>query len=81
MISMVLATDMAVHFSDLAKLKGRLASQDFDMKENDKKICMEQLIHAADISNPLKPFYLCFKWAERVLSEFWSQVKIEFIEG
>ena len=26
MIAMILATDMSVHFADLAKLKGRLAS-------------------------------------------------------
>jgi hypothetical protein len=30
-------------------------------------------IHAADISNPTKPFGIYFQWAERVMSEFWLQ--------
>lgn len=33
---MILSTDMAVHFSDLAKLKGRLGSPEFDPKGKDK---------------------------------------------
>lgn len=76
-ISMVLSTDMAHHFSHLAKLKGRLASQDFNIQEQDKKLCMDELIHAADISNPLKPFFLCSKWADKVLEEFWNQGDLE----
>lgn len=72
---MVLATDMASHFSDLAKLKGRLAVADFDIKEKDKNICMEEIIHACDISNPFKPYSPVYsQWIERVLTEFWNQV-------
>ena len=77
MISMVLSTDMAFHFSHLAKLKGRLASQDFNIQEQDKKMCMDQIIHAADISNPIKPFFLCSKWTDKVLEEFWNQGDLE----
>ena len=77
MISMVLSTDMAFHFSHLAKLKGRLASQDFNIQENDKKMCMDEIIHAADISNPIKPFFLCSKWTDKVLEEFWNQGDLE----
>jgi hypothetical protein len=43
------------------------------MKEKDKNLCMEILIHAADVSNPAKPFNLYSQWAERVLEEFWNQ--------
>ena len=34
---------------------------------------MDALLHAADVSNPFKPWILSEKWTERVLSEFWSQ--------
>ena len=75
---MILSTDMAVHFQDLAKLKARLASQgikllhsEFDPREKDKSMCMEVLLHAADISNPFKPFNTYEKWTHRVLEEFW----------
>jgi 3'5'-cyclic nucleotide phosphodiesterase len=73
-ISMVLATEMTSHFSELAKLKGRLAVSDFDLKEKDKHACMDQIVHAADISNPIKPFNVYFLWTERVLEEFFDQV-------
>jgi hypothetical protein len=76
-IAMVLATDMASHFSDLAKFKGRLAVSDFDVKDKDKNMCMEEIVHASDISNPVKPFNVYSLWIDRVLTEFWNQVKFE----
>lgn len=71
MISMILATDMQHHFADLAKLKGRLAAE-FDPVEKDKALCMETILHGADVSNPIKPFKLYEQWAGRVLDEFWD---------
>ena len=35
---------------------------------------MDQLLHAADISNPIKPFDIYFEWTDRVLTEYWNQV-------
>ena len=35
---------------------------------------METIVHACDISNPIKKFDIYFQWAERVLEEFWNQV-------
>lgn len=35
---------------------------------------MEAILHAADVSNPIKPFKIYEKWATRVLNEFWDQV-------
>ena len=75
MISMVLATDMSSHFGDLAKTKAKVSSSELDLKDKDKYSCMDNLIHAADISNPLKPFPVYYQWTERVLSEYWNQVK------
>lgn len=34
---------------------------------------MELFLHFADVSNPLKPWNVCFKWAWRVLDEFFDQ--------
>lgn len=48
---------------------------DFDLKEKDKNICMDALLHAADISNPTKPFVVYFQWTEKVLTEFFQQVE------
>ena len=79
MVSMVLATDMAQHFSDLGKMKGRLAVADFDIKDKDKNMCMEEIIHACDISNPVKPFNVYSQWIDRVLTEFWNQVSFNNI--
>lgn len=73
-ISMVLSTDMSSHFNDLSKVKARLATQDFDLKKADKNMCMDAILHASDISNPGKPFEICFKWTEKLLEEFFAQV-------
>lgn len=74
MITMILATDMQNHFTDWNKLKGKLAAgSTFDPKDKDKLMCMESLLHAADVSNPVKPFRLYEEWAGRVLNEFWNQ--------
>lgn len=34
---------------------------------------MDSLLHAADISNPFKPYHTYEKWTQRVLAEFWDQ--------
>lgn len=68
---MILSTDNAVHGRDFGKLKARLQSPDFDPKTKDKGICMDALLHAADISNPFKPIKNYTQWTERVLNEFW----------
>ena len=36
---------------------------------------LEVMLHAADISNPIKPFHIYEKWADRVMEEFFSQVR------
>lgn len=51
------------------------------MKEKDKVICMESLLHAADVSNPFKPFSIYEKWTYRVLEEFWKQGDKERAQG
>lgn len=83
MIAMVLATDMASHFADLARMKGRLAVADFDIKdpEKDKNLSMELIVHACDISNPTKIYNVYSQWIDRVLTEFWDQVLLKHFKG
>jgi hypothetical protein len=46
---------------------------EFQIKSTDKNTCMDILIHAADISNPIKPFDIYSIWAEKILTEYWNQ--------
>ncbi|KAL4457029.1 hypothetical protein ABPG74_014667 [Tetrahymena malaccensis] len=80
-IQMILKTDMNQHFTSLAQLKGRLASNEFDAKAADKSLCLNTLLHAADVSNPFKPFHIYQEWTHRVLNEFWIQGDVERQRG
>lgn len=75
MIDLVLATDNIRHFSDLNFLKTRIATMnDFDPSSGtDKKSITNWLIHLADISNPTKPWKLCYKWIDLLFVEFFHQ--------
>jgi hypothetical protein len=72
MISMVLGTDIVNHFSVLSQFKTKF-SDSLSTSPEDKELCLEVLLHAADISNPTKPWPVCRRWAELVLGEFWAQ--------
>jgi len=73
MIDLVLATDNIRHFSDLSYLKTRISMPDFDPSGKDKKSITNYLIHLADISNPTKPWKLCYKWIDLLFVEFFHQ--------
>ena len=81
MISLVLATDMSKHFSELGKLKARLASADFDPKTVDKDITRTTMFHLADISNGTKPWEICQKWTDLLFNEFFKQGDLERKKG
>ena len=67
---MILSTDNAKHMEDLNILKGRLSSDDWDPEIKDKELVCKSVLHAADISNPVKPFPIFKKWGRLVLKEF-----------
>lgn len=73
MIDLVLATDNIRHFSDLNYLKTRIVLPDFEPSGKDKKEITNYLIHLADISNPTKPWKLCYKWIDLLFVEFFHQ--------
>ena len=59
MIDCVLGTDMAKHFAELGKFKGRVQAEGFDCSNQDKEITLHMLFHLADISNATKPWEVC----------------------
>jgi hypothetical protein len=71
MISMVISTDMSKHFPDMENWKKRLTSHDFESTGKDKMLCMSEAVHLADISNPTKPWFVCYKWIELLFIEFY----------
>lgn len=48
------------------------------MNARDKELVMEQIIHASDISNPIKTLAVYAQWVDRVLEEFWNQVLLYY---
>ena len=36
-------------------------------------MCIDTIVHASDVSNPIKEWGTCFKWTEVVMAEFWRQ--------
>ncbi|KAL6612181.1 HD-domain/PDEase-like protein [Neocallimastix sp. 'constans'] len=43
------------------------------LSENQRRIILNGLLHAADISNAARPWYVCEEWSNRVVEEFWRQ--------
>jgi hypothetical protein len=73
MIEMVLATDIAQHFTILSKFKAKFVDSPAEMKTEDRTLALALLLHAADISNPSRPWELCRRWTKLVMEEFWTQ--------
>lgn len=74
MVSMILATDMKVHFEHLGRLKTRIATDAYaTVERKDVLFLLGQALHAADISNPAKPPFLQMRWTQRVIKEFHLQ--------
>jgi hypothetical protein len=94
-VSMVLQTDLALHFSTLAKfnqrLKNTVAEVGADnpgmvlgrvMADNDgRTMAMCMVMKTADIAHAAKPWTLHEKWSKRMLLEFWAQGDAERQRG
>lgn len=48
-----------------------------NLNEADFVLVLKELIHAADISNPAKPWQLCKFWTDCVMTEFFQQGDME----
>ncbi|CAE8614407.1 unnamed protein product [Polarella glacialis] len=58
-----------------ARVRGGEINQNYQelVLQKNSLLWMELFLHFADVSNPLKPFEICHKWAWRVLEEFFAQ--------
>ncbi len=86
MISCVLSTDMTFHSKHLTFMKKIIEINKNNKNKNDDNInynqkYMDLIVHAADISNPTKPFNIYIKWAKLVLEEFFQQGDREKVLG
>lgn len=77
MISCIMATDMSRHNDILKKIKEKLTTGwNFD-KYEDVLFLGQVILHAADLSNPTRPFFMSVAWARKIYEEFNQQVVIE----
>ena len=95
-IGIILATDMARHTSDLAKMKtiieqkkieqgrGRELFIDRDSHKKDfdsKQQLLEFCVHAADVSTQTRSFDIAIEWTQLLFEEFFHQGDIEKEKG
>jgi len=82
-ISMILSTDMAVHFDLLARFSAAVQACPDARAWDDKArlLLLQMLVHLADLANPARPFFLASAWAERVVTEFLKQGDAEAARG
>ncbi|KAI9092119.1 hypothetical protein DFS34DRAFT_584116, partial [Phlyctochytrium arcticum] len=75
-IDMVLATDMAGHFTTLAIFKNKVsASANFDPinSPDDRSLLFRMLIKCADVSNLTREWPVYCAWLDRLIKEFVNQ--------
>ncbi|GET87340.1 cAMP specific phosphodiesterase, putative [Leishmania tarentolae] len=81
LIDCVLATDMARH-GDLLKVFNEMARKGYDVDHQEsRRMVMETLIKAGDVSNVTKPFETSRMWAIAVTEEFYRQGDMEKEKG
>ena len=82
LIDAVLATDMAGHCALARELQARASPPRFDAaSEADRALLVKALLHAADISNGVRPFRAALAMVGRVHAEFARQAAAERREG
>ncbi|KAJ3098210.1 High affinity cAMP-specific 3',5'-cyclic phosphodiesterase 7A [Phlyctochytrium planicorne] len=73
-VSMVLATDMAMHFDWIGKFKNKLTGNGFNFENRqDRKLILNIAIKCADVNNPTKPNESCRIWTDLICEEFFRQ--------
>lgn len=84
-LTSILGTDMSHHFEQISKTqvfaevngedtkkfcRGEKETIDCFREDNNRLFVLELLLHSADISNPYKPYDICYKWCLLVVEEF-----------
>eukprot|EP00927_Polykrikos_kofoidii_P047648 TRINITY_DN41918_c0_g1_i1.p1 TRINITY_DN41918_c0_g1~~TRINITY_DN41918_c0_g1_i1.p1 ORF type:complete len:1162 (-),score=190.73 TRINITY_DN41918_c0_g1_i1:49-3534(-) len=59
----------------------KMTDQRQSMLKSDLQLVMNALLHCADISNPMRPWAVCERWAFFVLQEFFAQGDKEKLAG
>jgi hypothetical protein len=88
-IELILSTDMSFHFAlnnELNECMNRNSNESkvvsgATFSDKDRVILLRSILHAADISNPLKPWSISKKWSDLVVEEFFAQGDREKREG
>jgi hypothetical protein len=92
MIEMILSTDMISHFT-LTEELDNCVTRHFTplatanemsavvLPDKDRVIMLRSILHAADISNPAKPWETAKKWSDLVVQEFFAQGDLEKAQG
>ncbi|KAG5483106.1 hypothetical protein LSCM4_07323 [Leishmania orientalis] len=81
LIDCVLATDMARH-GDLVKVFEEMVKGEYNIKNQEsRRLVMETLMKAGDVSNVTKPFNMSRMWAMAVTEEFYRQGDMEKEKG
>lgn len=83
-VNIILATDMSKHFDVTNKFKLKVEAGQFGEKgedgiasAEDRDILLDLLMHASDLSNPVRPFPVAKKWGYDIMEEFCSQGDVE----
>lgn len=80
-ISSILATDMAVHFSVVSEFDSLVKSKAAFDTVPQRRLLAKLLVKCGDVSNVCRPFQLAKKWAEILLKEFFRQGDLERLTG
>jgi hypothetical protein len=81
-VASILATDMSLHFNLTEEFNVKAAKGDWVIETpNDQLLFAKILVHAADLSNPVRQFSMTKRWAELISDEFNAQVDKEKILG
>merc|ERR1719253_1453313 len=70
---MILSTDLASHFTEIATFKTKMSGRDFPAAAEDKQVLLQVLLRAADMSNATRQLPTCLRWATRAMEEFLRQ--------
>lgn len=79
-ISSILATDMMYHVTLVEEMAKRNVDWEIDTFP-EQQFFGKILVHAADLSNPVRPFHLAKEWASKVSEEFNHQGRMEKTMG
>jgi hypothetical protein len=73
-ITLILATDMAMHFEWIGRFKSKLLGNGIEYTQYaDRKLVLVTAMKASDVNNSAKPNHLSQIWTEKILEEFFRQ--------